>query len=334
MVKRLIRRVVYRALFHFCAPLKQTAWYRNQFVDRTRTLYPDREWHLSHDERNFDLAVLGSSSGKWGFDFSGFQIKAFNWAQQPQYLQNDLRVLKNYHSFLRKGAKVIVNVSPLSGLYVPDNLEETIRYLHVIDSTLLNQKFLPQARRFVSYPALNSNFAFKQAIKEWIKKVVRCRVNLAVKRFDREDAEHNAMEEAELRRDADKWMSCWRKEFDIEDFEWPLSPENGENRSRQVSLMQELVDFIRERGYEPVFVLVPVSRFLGKNFTEAFKRVHLVEFFRQIERSVPILDYLTAEEFSDPDLYFNSFFLNRRGRKLFTARILKDLGLLSDGDGQ
>ena len=334
MVKRTIRRVAYGVLSRFCAPLKQTVWYRNQFVDRTRTLYPDRAWHLSHDERNFDLAVLGSSSGKWGFDFSGFQIKAFNWAQQPQYLQNDLRVIKNYHSFLRKGAKVVVNVSPLSGLYVPDNFRETVRYLHVIDSTLLNQAFLPQVRRFAAYPVLNSKFAFKQAIKEWVKKIMGLSVDLTAKRFDREDAEHNTMGEAELRRDADKWMSCWRKEFDIEDFERPLSSENGESRSRQVALMQELVDFIRERDYEPVFVLVPVSRYLGKYFTDAFKQVQLVEFFKQIDRDVPILDYLTADEFADSDLYFNSFFLNRRGRKLFTARVLKDLGLLANGDGQ
>ena len=69
--------------------LKKTQWYRNMLVDPNHDIYPDNTWYRTHDERNFDIVNLGSSGGKWAFDYSDLDIKAMNWAQQPQTLVED-----------------------------------------------------------------------------------------------------------------------------------------------------------------------------------------------------------------------------------------------------
>ena len=48
-------------------------------------------------------------------------------------------------------------------------------------------------------------------------------------------------------------------------------------------------------------------------------------FLNEVDREVQILDYSKEEKLKQDDLYFNSFFLNAKGRKLFTQRVIKDL---------
>ena len=83
--------------------LKKTQWYRNMLVDPDHEIYPDNTWYRTHDERNIDIVNLGSSGGKWAFDYSGTEVKGMNWAQQPQTLLEDYNLLRHYHSILRKG---------------------------------------------------------------------------------------------------------------------------------------------------------------------------------------------------------------------------------------
>lgn len=323
-----MKNFVWRILIKLSQPLKETAWYRGLFVDQECALYPDRSWHLLHDDRNFDLAVVGSSSGKWGFDFEGMDIKAFNWAQQPQYLQNDFRVFKCYHSFLKRGGVLIVNISPLSGLLVPDNLNQTMRYLNVLDHSLLNDEFLPRAKRLAECPVLFGRIYLKWAVKLWIKRLIHYQPKPpVVPVVKREDAEQNQLSHGQLLKDAEGWMDCWRKEFNISDFEVPLKGKNVEERKAQVAIMQELVDFAQARGYRVVFVVAPVSFYLAKHFTKRFQDVQILDFVKEVNRGVRFLNYLTDPMFLDKDLYFNSFFLNARGRKMFTRRVLADLGI-------
>jgi hypothetical protein len=48
---------------------------------------------------------------------------------------------------------------------------------------------------------------------------------------------------------------------------------------------------------------------------------------KAVDRPVPLLDYSANKDLMASALYFNSFFLNHRGRQLFTKQVLKDLGL-------
>ena len=66
---------------------------------------------------------------------------------------------------------------------------------------------------------------------------------------------------------------------------------------------------------------------LGKYFTSKFQKLYIYDFLQQVDRYVQTLDYSKDVELKEDDLYFNSFFLNARGRKLFTQRVIKDLNI-------
>ena len=123
-------------------------------------------------------------------------------------------------------------------------------------------------------------------------------------------------------------LQCWAKQFGIEDFEALLTAENRKGREARVGVMRELIDFITERGYRPIWVLPPVTRHLGKFFTTKFRQIYMDSYLREVNRDVRLLDYMNNAELQDDSLYFNSFFLNARGRRLFTGRVLKDLLLV------
>lgn len=83
-IKSNIKRFI--GIITLCFLIKKTQWYSRIFVDTEHQVYPDNTWYRTHNERNFDVVVLGSSGAKWAFDFSNLPIKAMNWAQQPQTL--------------------------------------------------------------------------------------------------------------------------------------------------------------------------------------------------------------------------------------------------------
>ena len=116
------------ALYIVNKTLKKTQWYLTLFVDPLHEIYPDNEWYRKHDERNFDLVNLGSSGGKWAFNYSGFNIKAMNWAQQPQTLLEDYNLLRHFHSILRKGGYVIITIMPFTGLNKETNLYDALKF--------------------------------------------------------------------------------------------------------------------------------------------------------------------------------------------------------------
>lgn len=55
--------------------IRKTQWYKSLFLDENHTIYPDNTWYRTHNERNFDVVVLGSSGAKWAFDFQIFRLK-------------------------------------------------------------------------------------------------------------------------------------------------------------------------------------------------------------------------------------------------------------------
>ena len=133
---------------------------------------------------------------------------------------------------------------------------------------------------------------------------------------------------AQLEEDAKRWIGGWKRQFSIENFDAPLTPQNQEGRKFRINLMRELVDFCLERGYKPVYVIPPVTSHLSRYYTPQFESTYVYGFLKEVDREVLLLDYSKDETLKQDDLYFNSFFLNARGRKLFTAKVLDDLKLV------
>ena len=316
------RRIACKALPILSRPVKASEWYKAKFVDFNHERYPDNVWYREHDERNFDVVNLGSSGGRWAYDWQGVGVKGMNWANQPQTLIDDFRLLKNFHSILRKNGVVIITIMPFTGLNKETGVMDTFKYLGTLYwDVVKDMPYLDQAERLRNYPILFGMPAIKAAIKHLLGR--------EAKTSDcRETVEKNPMSPEELEKDAEVWMSGWARQFGIADFEASLTDKNKIGREIRVGVMREMVDFIMERGYRPIWLLPPVTRYLGKYFTPMFREVYIDGFLREVGRNVPLMDYMTDPEFQDVNLYFNSFFLNAMGRRNFTKRVVQDLQLI------
>ena len=100
--------------------------------------------------------------------------------------------------------------------------------------------------------------------------------------------------------------------------------------SDAVDTLNQIISFCIEHNSKPVIVVPPVYDSLAKFFTPEVKNRLIYLLVDSIDdRSVKILDYLVNEEFSkNKSLFKDSFLLNRKGSKMFTRRILKDLCII------
>lgn len=321
-VRQLKRKLMRRCLLS--GTISRTEWYRSLFLDIDHDLYPGNEWYRKHEERNFDIINLGSSSGKWAFDYRAVPgIRGMNWAQQPQTLVEDYNLLRNFHSILRKGGHVLITIMPFTSLNKTTGLKDALRYLRLGAHEPIETRLLGKARRHAEFPILFGKPAIKAMVKHLLGRE-RKPVPLAAPQADT-----NPMSAAQLKANALSFAEGWKKQFGIEEWEAPLTATNQEGRDFRVALLREMVDFCTERGYTPVYIIPPVTKHLAAHFTTAFEELYIYSFLREVGRDVLTLDYSKENEWQEDDLYFNCFFLNRRGRTLFTRRVLSDLGLCS-----
>ena len=305
--------------------LKKTQWYRNMLVDPDHEIYPDNTWYRTHDERNFDIVNLGSSGGKWAFDYSDLDLKAMNWAQQPQTLLEDYNLLRHYHSILRKGGYVIITIMPFTGLNKETGLLDAFKYVNLdCQGEPIQPHMYNEACRYAKYPIL----FIKKAIKALIRYLLGKESN--ADKYAYTKVVHNPMSHRQLDEDAKRWIDGWKRQFGIDDFDAPLTAQNQEGRKFRINLMRELIDFCLERGYKPVYVIPPVTSHLSCYYTQQFESTYVYGFLKEVNREIPLLDYSKDETFKDDDLYFNSFFLNSKGRKMFTLRVIQELGGIGD----
>ena len=317
--------VILTGLIIFNELLKHTPWYITRFWDWQHERYPDQVWQSRHKEREVDIVNLGSSMGQWDFDYSGFPVKGMNWARQPQSLQNDLRLLQTFRWIIKKGGKVLITIVPFLGLFVPPKINGTYIYLNVIDHKYFDRRFYFKARLLQAFPILFGITTIR-IVLSWMLHGMKS--PMLGKEDHRFTDECNPMTPEELECDALKWVNCWKKEFTITDLGNEITEENIQNRIIQANTMRELVDYCQEHNFKPIYVIPPVTKYLKKYFVQKFRRLYIYEFLDMVGRDVKVLDYMDVPEFEDVDLYFNSFFFNKRGRHIFTERVLRDLGML------
>lgn len=303
-------------------PIYATEWYKGFFVGADGETYPDNNWYRKHEERNFDLINLGSSGGKWAFDYSEFNIKAMNWAQQPQTLLEDFNLLRNYHSILKKGGIVLVTIMPFTGLNKTTDFRDAMKYLKIDAHEPIQPVEINKAQLYTLCPILMGLPAIKAVIKHWLGEE-----QIASNTISKENMEKNPMSDIQLDADAKRWIDGWKKQFSIENFEAPLTDANQKGREFRIKLMRELIDFCTERTYKPVYVIPPVTKHLSQYYTPKFEETYIYDFLRAVKRDVVLLDYSKFDNLQRDEMYFNSFFLNKRGRTIFTKQVLKDIEL-------
>lgn len=134
------------------------------------------------------------------------------------------------------------------------------------------------------------------------------------------------MNENQLKADADFWINCWNREFDIDINNLVLSDINKTNINRNIHLLHEMIQFCLDRKLRPVICILPVTDYLGNRFSEDFVNNQILAYVHEANtQKCPVFNHLKDKRFTDSSLYINSFFFNLHGRKQFTKMIIEEL---------
>ncbi len=304
--------------------VKRTNWWRNQYIATSQ--FVSNMGYRDITIRNYDIVNLGSNPARFAFFYEN--VVGQSWSTGSQGLDMDFEILKYYHSYLKKGATVLIPVMPFTAIspFISTRNEYwDLRYYSKFYKLLDGEqrRHLPYNESIPTY--MNSPLKFYRSAWKYILNDVPPDVRYAIS--------EQPMTMFELAVDAEKWMKIWHEEFKLRNLRDVFNDEWKQYYEEAVSINQKMIDFCLERGYKPVFICVPMTKPLSDKFPEDVKKYLVTNFVAECNiRGVPFLDYTTDERFASPDLYFNSFFLNMRGRKLFTRQVLKDTGILVDGN--
>lgn len=288
---------------------KRTNAYRNQFVDVRRFSIKGGVGD------NLKIVNLGSNHPKFGFDYSGLDVKGENWAVGPETLEYDFAVLRKNTSHLAPGAVVVLPICLLKFfLYRQNNRAVHLKYYSFLESGDIVG--YSKREKLVNY--FFPIFFHPMKLRSLIKDVNNDnRLLLKDNQCKTEDA---------LNKDADYWIDCWNREFNIQLPTPTLKPNNRNDIIQNVRILYEMIEFCISRGLKPVIAILPVSDCLYSRFTPEFIDKYILGYIADANKAgVPVMNYLTDKRFTDPSLYINSFFFNSDGRKKFTKQFIEDL---------
>ena len=289
--------------------VRHTRWY-DKYWDGVQKF-----WYLNR----FDLDVvnLGSNSGKYAFNYDNLNISGMNWAIGPQSLVHDFNVLKNYFSYLKPKAKVIITLCPFSSLisqYTKENNLKYYTFLHPATILDFDEEERLKALKIKQNPIKEIPWlCIRNTLKEGIKIVIH-----------RSQLYNINMEESAV-----TFINAWKNQFGIDDLDAPISSVHHNEQYSRSTVLKEMIDFCICRDLSPIIVIPPVHPALAMKMSNKFRENYIYSFVNMSNvQNIPFYNYLDDNRFIS-DIYFrNAFFLSNEGAKHFTSIVLKDIGLL------
>lgn len=290
---------------------KRTKWFKNTNEDSMK--------FRKDIPLDLDICNLGSNSGKFAFDYENSSLKGANWAVGPQTLSYDFRVLKNYFSYLKEGATVLMPLCPFSSC-IKDFEDDTNnhKYYSFLHPVLI-----------LNYSQLTNEKVMRSVDKPFQSSPLRSILRILRDIPSRPTINNKIMDDESLDANAYEFINNWKQQFSISDLDAPVSSKNRDCITYNTNLLKEMISFCVERNLKPVILIPPVTRALSSKFPELFRENYIYSFIKEANvNHIVLLNYLDDKRFDDPDLYFNSYFLNPKGRRIFTSQVLSDLGLI------
>jgi len=221
-----------------------------------------------------DWVNVGSSTGRFSFDWASAGVRGLNLAACPQGTRRDFAKLKARRGEIADGATVVIPLCPFTSVLQSD-YDETHHGKE--DNPLLAFDGLPDASALAGF--------------------------------------------------RDQLDVCWKGEFGIRDYADPMTAANRRSYGEMVALMKEVVAWCRAEGLKPVFVCPPAAKTFDALFPDSFMKAYVRDYVRDVtDGRVPFLDFWKSPGFRDDALFANALFLNRTGRRKFTAAVVARLG--------
>ncbi len=288
------------------AVIRHTSWYDQEVFGDCKKFWCQKTYNL-------DLVNLGSGAAKYGFDYSGIELKTANWAMAPQTFVGDYVVLSNYLSYLKtEGAVVIITLCPFTCL------DDGKRYLPDKIYTIADMSSIPDfsiERKVKIYNVKDNPLRYFPLMRVWqeLKK------GLFRQKLPRMSSE-------ELKKNAEYFIESWKSQFSLTRFSDEFSLVNKDRFYFSVQAFDRLVALCKDHNFKPVLILPPVSKYLLEYFDSDFQQKFIYDYVNSSKfHDILFLNYLGDKEFENDKIFRNSNFLNPEGAKMFTNRVIGDL---------
>jgi hypothetical protein len=294
-----------------------------------KTLFKDCPKFWNHKQFNLQVVNTGSNSALYGFDYEDTGVLGANWAMGPQSLHQDLAILKTYFSFVRPRGTILVPLCPYSSCLKNYKDTEELKYYTVVHPGAMWKN----DENEVKHAFFLKNHPYRAARHEMISGLYRSLKQALQSHKRPETLDYQPMNHLQLKQNAQRFIDSWKRQFKIDDMNAPCPPHILKGSVQRVDTLRELLQFCRDRELEYYVVLPPVTSYLSCYFSKEFMEHYVFSFLEACGLEPDrMLNYLTDADLQDESLYFNSYFLNAKGRKVFTRRVLKDVGLLPNED--
>lgn len=267
---------------------------------------------LQNDE--YDLVNVGSTQASFGLDYTESEINADNWAAYPQYFSYDLALLKQYSKHIKRDAIVLLPISVMEFFCsASDTMKQAQHYYAIVDS-----KHLPYCniRSYLSarYPLLFHPL--------WIRFIIR---DIDWK-FDGYAIEKECCtsEEAYIE-DAKGYIQRWNRGFETSIPSTALTENQKQNIDKNIKVLREMTVYCKNKGWQPIFILLPATKYLTDCFTDTFIQECVISPIKEANADTPFLNYWGNKKYMSTQWYMNSLLLNVKGRKQMTRQVVEDV---------
>lgn len=291
----------------FFAPnklVRKSVWYKEDFWGGALK--------FKNQKFNTEIVNLGSGVALHAFNYSQLPIVGANWALGPQSLAHDFNILRNYFSYLKEGATVIITICPFSCLVAKYGKEHNFKYYPILHpATINNFDDSERTRAYLIYQNPLKEmpyYCIKRTIKENLRKLKSLiRKN---KKFDFEESAKAVVE-------------SWMCQFSIKDLNAPLSNNHYVEQEQRKALLKDMISFCKIRGFKPVIVIPPIHTELRKLLSPTFRKNYIGKFLDNVD--APVYNYLEDHDFDGDDLFESALLLNKKGSIFFTQNLINEI---------
>lgn len=263
------------------------------------------------------IANFGSAQGRFAFHYADIGIKGYNFAESPQSLAYDFRLLKQFSYKLAKGCKVLITLSMFIFLFEDyDKNTVNAKYYYALDPENIVNYSKFKHLIYTKFPVLTAGINALHIIKD--TKAMRY-MDVGTSDYDENAALKNA-----------KHMALgWQKQFGLKDFRTTEIPLELQKHMDAVTIiLEEMITYCFQNGFEPVLMGLPISKALNEQFSDEFlERIYYGNIKRVVKQNVRFYDYRKEYDFQEHyDWYIDGVcWLTSEGRRQLMKRIENNL---------
>lgn len=255
------------------------------------------------------VANFGTGMAFHDFAYDAISINAFNFALTQQTLQMDYKLMCHYHNKFANGCKIILMLPYC--IFCAEKIKGT--------EEIYNRYYAILSEREVVDVCSGTYQEYREKLRYSPVHMADYKLELEV------TLDTNQMEEQ-----SEEAIVNWMEQLDIISFSsGALSLQVKEGIKKNKKWLQKILSFCKEKDFEPIIVIPPMSEVLLDKISMEFRASHFYQpLYEVVGEDVQILDYSTDTKFCNPNLYGWPGFLIQDAAKEFTKDVLFKIGAL------